>query len=150
MKVVLMQDFPKLGKKFQVVEVSDGYARNYLIPRGLAQPATPSLLTEIEKRQQIERMKGQREIEKAQILAQKLADIFLEISVPAGEGGRLYHAVSANEISQKLKEQHGIEIDRDQVLLDEPLRSLGVHTIPIRLHRQVRANLKVNIIAAQS
>ncbi len=148
-KVVLMQDIPKLGTKFQVVEVSEGYARNYLIPRGLAQPATPALLSEIEKQRQREKMKEQREIEKAQSIAQKLANIVVEISVPAGEGGRLYHAVSAQEIAQKLKEQHGIELDRDQVLLDEPLRSLGVHTVTVRLHRQVRANLKVNIVAAQ-
>ncbi|MEZ8221601.1 LSU ribosomal protein L9P [Candidatus Fervidibacteria bacterium JGI MDM2 JNZ-1-D12] len=148
MKVVLMQDVPKLGTKFQVVEVSDGYARNYLIPRGLAQPATPALLKEVEKRRQQERQKEQKELERAQVLAQKLSNIVVEIAVPAGEGGRLYHAVSAHEIAQRLKEQHGIEIDRDQVLLDEPLRSLGIHSVPIRLHRQVRANIKVNIVAA--
>jgi len=148
LKVVLIQDVPKLGTKFQVVEVSEGYARNYLIPKGLAQPATPSLLTEIEKRRQRERLREQHEIEKAQAIAQKLANIVVEIAVPAGEGGRLYHAVSAHEIVQKLKEQHGIEIDRNRVLLDEPLRSLGIHTVPVRLHRQVRTNFKVNIVAA--
>lgn len=148
MKVVLMQDVPKLGMKFQVVEVSDGYARNYLIPRRLAQPVTPALLKEIEKRRQQEQQKERKVLERAQELAQKLANIVVEISVPAGEGGRLYHAVSAHEIAQRLKEQHGIEIDRDQVLLEEPLRSLGVHTVPVRLHRQVRTNLKVNITAA--
>lgn len=148
MKVVLMQDVPKLGTKFQVVEVSDGYARNYLIPRGLAQPATPALLKEVEKRRQWERQKEQREVERAQTLAQKLSNLVVEISVPAGEGGRLYHSVSAQEIAQRLKEQHGIELDRDQILLDEPLRSLGVHSVSVRLHRQVRTTLKVNIVAA--
>jgi len=148
MKVVLMQDVPKLGTKFQVVEVSDGYARNYLIPRGLAQPATPALLKEVEKRRQWERQKEQREVERAQALAQKLSNLIVEISVPAGEGGRLYHSVSAQEIVQRLKEQHGIELDRDQILLDEPLRSLGVHSVSVRLHRQVRTTLKVNIVAA--
>lgn len=143
-----MQDVPKLGTKFQVVEVSDGYARNYLIPRGLAQPATSALLKEIEKHRQKERQKEQRELERAQALAQKLSNIVVEISVHAGEGGRLYHAVSAHEIAQRLKEQHQIEVDRDQVLLDEPLRSLGVHSVPIRLHRQIRATIKVNIVAA--
>jgi len=145
---MLMQDVPKLGTKFQIVEVSDGYARNYLIPRGLAQPATPALMKEVERYRQQERQKEQREIERAQALAQKLNSIVVEISVPAGEGGRLYHAVSAHEIAQRVKEQHGIEIDRDQILLDEPLRSLGVHSISVRLHRQVRATLKVNIVAA--
>jgi large subunit ribosomal protein L9 len=148
MKVMLMQDVPKLGTKFQIVEVSDGYARNYLIPRGLAQPATLALMKEVERYRQQERQKEQREIERAQALAQKLNSIVVEISVPAGEGGRLYHAVSAHEIAQRVKEQHGIEIDRDQILLDEPLRSLGVHSISVRLHRQVRATLKVNIVAA--
>jgi large subunit ribosomal protein L9 len=148
MKVMLMQDVPKLGTKFQIVEVSDGYARNYLIPRGLAQPATPALMKEVERYRQQERQKEQREIERAQALAQKLNSIVVEISVPAGEGGRLYHAVSAHEIAQRVKEQHGIEIDRDQILLDEPLRSLGVYSISVRLHRQVRATLKVNIVAA--
>ncbi|MGQ9462935.1 MAG: 50S ribosomal protein L9 [Candidatus Fervidibacter sp.] len=148
MKVVLMQDIPKLGMKFQVVEVSDGYARNYLIPRRLAQPVTPALLKEIEKRRQQEQQKERKALERSQELAQKLANIVVEIPVPAGEGGRLYHAVSAHEIALHLKQQHGIEIDRDQVLLEEPLRSLGVHTVPIRLHRQVRTNLKVNITAA--
>lgn len=145
-----MQDVPKLGMKFQVVEVSDGYARNYLIPRRLAQPVTPALLKEIEKRRQQEQQKERRELERAQELAQKLANLVVEISVPAGEGGRLYHAVSAHEIALHLKQQHEIDIDRDQILLEEPLRSLGVHTVPVRLHRQVRTNLKVNITAAPS
>lgn len=148
MKVILTQDVPKLGTKFQVVEVSDGYARNFLIPRGLAQPATPALLKEIEKRREQESQKEQKEMERARGLAQKLNNIVVEISVPAGEGGRLYHAVSAHEIVQHLKGQHGIEIDRDQVLMDEPLRSLGIHSVPIRLHREVRTTLKVNIVAA--
>mgnify|MGYP001627106823 CR=1 FL=1 len=148
MKVILTQDVPKLGTKFQVVEVSDGYARNFLIPRGLAQPATPALLKEIEKRREQESQKEQKEMERARGLAQKLNNIVVEISAPAGEGGRLYHAVSAHEIVQHLKEQHGIEIDRDQVLMDEPLRSLGIHSVPIRLRREVRTTLKVNIVAA--
>lgn len=143
-----MQDVPKLGTKFQIVEVSEGYARNYLIPRGLAQPATPSLLKEVEKRRQWEQQKEQRKIKQAQELAQKLSNLIVEISVPAGEGGRLYHAVSAGEIVQRLKEQHRIDLDRDQILLDEPIKSLGVHSVPVRLHRQVRATLKVNIVAA--
>lgn len=150
MKVVLMQDVPKLGTKFQVVEVADGYARNYLIPRKLAQPATPALLKELEKRRQWERQRAQRELARAQELAQRLQSLTVDIPVPAGEGGRLYHAVSAQEIVARLKEQHGIELDRDQVDLDEPLRSLGVHTVPVRLHRQVRATLRVNIVPASA
>jgi large subunit ribosomal protein L9 len=147
-KVVLMRDVPKLGGKFQVVEVSDGYARNFLIPRGLATPATSALLKEVEKRRQWERQKEERVIQRAQALAQRLSAITLDIPVPAGEGGRLFHAVSAQEIVAQLKAKHGIELDRDQLDLDEPLRTLGIHTITVRLHRQVRANLKVNIIPA--
>ncbi len=148
MKVVLLQDVPQLGSKYQVVEVSNGYARNYLIPRGLAQPATPELLKEVEKHRKQALQKEQREIERARNLAQRLSDLVVEIAVPAGESGRLYHAVSAHEIVQQLKTQHGIDLDRDQLVLDEPLRSLGVHTVTVRLHRQVRASLKVNIVAA--
>lgn len=148
MKVVLMEDVPKLGSKFQVVEVSDGYARNYLIPRGLATPATPALLEEVEKRRQRERQKEERVLQRAQALAQRLSEITLDIPVPAGEGGRLYHAVSAQEIVAQLKAKHGIELDRDQLDLEEPLRTLGIHTITVRLHRQVRGTLRVNIIAA--
>lgn len=148
MKVVLLQDVPKLGSKFQVVEVANGYARNFLIPRGLATPATPALLKEVEKRRQWERQREERAVQQAQALAQRLAAITLDIPVPAGEGGRLYHAVSAQEIIAHLKDKHGIALDRDQLDLDEPLRSLGIHTIPVRLHRQVRATLKVNIVAA--
>ncbi|MFA0750892.1 MAG: hypothetical protein SLRJCFUN_001295 [Candidatus Fervidibacter sp.] len=143
-----MEDVPKLGSKFQVVEVSDGYARNYLIPRGLATPATPALLKEVEKRRQRERQKEERVLQKAQALAQRLSEITLDIPVPAGEGGRLYHAVSAQEIVAQLKAKHGIELDRDQLDLEEPLRTLGIHTITVRLHRQVRGTLRVNIIAA--
>ncbi len=148
MKVLLLQDVPKLGSKFQVVEVANGYARNFLIPRGLATPATPALLKEVEKRRQWERQREERAVRQAQALAQRLATITLDIPVPAGEGGRLYHAVSAQEIIARLKDKHGIALDRDQLDLDEPLRSLGIHTIPVRLHRQVRATLKVNIVAA--
>ena len=114
-KVVLMQDVPKLGNKFQVVEVSDGYARNYLIPRRLAQPATPALLRDLEKRRQLDQQRAQRALQRAQDLAQRLAAITLDIPVPAGEGGRLYHAVSAQEIVAHLNERHGIELDRDQL-----------------------------------
>lgn len=147
MKVVLKKDVPKLGNKFQVVEVSDGYARNFLLPMGLAEPATPSLLKEIEKRQQMEQQKEQRDLDRAQRLAHRLSNIVLDIKVPAGESGRLYHSVSAQEIVARLKERHMIELDRDQIDLDEPIRTLGVHSVPVKLHRQVRTTLQVNIVA---
>lgn len=148
MKIVLMQDVPRLGSKFQVLDVSDGYARNFLIPRRLAVPATPALLREVEKRNQQEHQKEQRDLQRAQALAQRLTNLVVEVAVPAGEGGRLYHAVSAQEIIARLKEQYGIELDRDQIGLDDPLRSLGVHSVPVRLHRQVKTTLKVHIVAA--
>ncbi len=143
-----MQDVPKLGGKFQVLEVSDGYARNFLIPKGLAVLATPSLLREVEKRNQKESQKERRDLQRARGLAQRLTNLVVEVAVPAGEGGRLYHSVSAKEIAARLKEQHGVELDRDQIGLDEPLRSLGVHSVPVRLHRQVKTTLRVHIVAA--
>ncbi len=148
MKVILKKDVPNLGKKLQVVEVSDGYARNYLIPKGLAEVARTGLLKAVEIQKKREEERAIREEREAMRLAERLNEALVEIPVPAGETGRLYHAVSPHEIASAIQRNLGISLERDQIALEEPIRTLGIHTVPVRLHKKVRASVKVNIVPA--
>ncbi|MCS7223047.1 MAG: 50S ribosomal protein L9 [Armatimonadetes bacterium] len=148
MKVLLKKDVPNLGRRFQVIEVADGYARNYLIPKGLAEVATPATIkvAETHLRRQLE--KDARQEQEAQRLAERLKEAVVEIKVPAGETGRLYHSISAQEIARTISQSLKITLERDHILLEEPIRTLGIHTVPVRLHRNVRTTVRVNVVPA--
>lgn len=145
MKVILRQDFENLGKFGDIVEVKEGYARNFLIPRKIALPATPGNIKMIETEKKQKAFKLERERLSAQQLAEKLSGIEITIPMRAGENERLFGSVTAQMIVNEL-EKLGFEIDRRKILLDEPIKMLGKYEIPIRLHPDVSVKIKVNVV----
>lgn len=145
MKIILTQDFGKLGKKGDIVEVKDGYARNYLIPQGIAKQATPQAIKEIELRKKIEQEKQRKQIEKLKKLSEELSGLSLTVTVKTGEEEKLYGAVTNIDIAKALRNE-GYEIDKSAILLEEPIKELGVYQIPIRLHPDIIAKVKVWVV----
>lgn len=149
MEVILIEDVKNLGKGGEKVQVKDGYARNYLLPRKLALPATASglkMLKEEERRKAVREVKMQREAEE---VAKALNQISCTAEVEAGEDDRVFGAVTSGDIADLLKKQ-GYDIDRKKIILEEPLKALGVYTIPIKLHTDVEARVKVWVVKKAS
>jgi large subunit ribosomal protein L9 len=144
MKVILVQDFEGYGVFGDVIEVKDGFANNYLIPRGIALPATESNLRHIQSIVQQKMRKLEREKEKALSLAQALKGILLEISKPIGEKGKLFGSVTPADIANALKEK-GFDVDRKRIIIKTPIKDVGIHTVHIRLHPQVSVDIKVEV-----
>ncbi len=145
MKIILIQDFKKLGNKGDMVEVKDGYARNYLIPQGIAREATPQVIKEIELKKKIEQEKQKRQIEKLKKLKDELSRLSLTVTVRTGEEEKLYGAVTNIDIAKALRNE-GYEIDKSAIILEEPIKELGVYQIPVRLHPEIVAKVKVWVV----
>ena len=146
MQVILKQDVDKLGKTGELVKVTPGYARNYLIPKQLAVAATEGNLKMIKMLQQAHAKRDMKEKASAEIVAREVSRLVLELSRKAGEGGSLFGSVTSIDIAEKLA-AHKIEVDKRKILLDEPIKSIGEYTVPVRLHREVTAHIRVNIQA---
>ncbi len=144
MKVVLTKDVEGKGFLGDIVEVKDGYARNFLIPRGMALPATEGNIRHVQEILKQKARKSAREKTKAQELAKKLEGVMVEIEKPVGEGGKLFGSVTASDVVEKLKEQ-GIEIERKMVLFPHKIREIGIYPISIRLHRDVVVEIKIDV-----
>jgi large subunit ribosomal protein L9 len=144
MKIILMEDVATLGRRGDVREVATGYARNFLLPRKLAVPATPANVQNLESlKRQRERVET-RAREEAQAAAARIASLSLAIATRASEDGRLYGSVSAQDVVAFL-ERHGLAVEKRRVLLEEPIKALGEYRVPIRLHPQVTAELPVSV-----
>lgn len=145
MKVILRQNVKKLGEAGDIVEVKDGHARNFLLPKGFAYPATLGSMKRLEEEKKLTDLRMKKELKSAEELARRLSGASLTFVMKAGEEDKLYGSVSAADIAGKLTEQ-GFEIDRKQVLLDEPIKILGVYTIEVRLHSDVTGKVKVWVV----
>ena len=143
MIVILLQDIKGLGKANTVVNVKDGYARNYLIPKGLVKEATPANMRELERIIAENAAKRAENLEEAQALAKRLETLSVIIKGKGGESGKLFGSVTAKDISDSLKEQHDIEIDKKKFVLEAPIKHLGEHEVDIKLFADVTAKLKV-------
>jgi len=132
-QVLLIQDVPNLGRVGDVKSVSDGYARNFLIPRGMAKPATPGELKQATQHKRTVANQAVRELTNAQAVAERLSKMTLVFQARAGEGTKLYGSITSADIADRIAEELGQEFDRRQVQLDESLRQLGTHRVPIRL-----------------
>lgn len=141
-KVILRQDVEKLGKAGEVVRVSPGYARNYLLPRKLALPATPSTIKAFEVEQKGRMKRDARDQDQAAALAAQLSGLTLTLSRRVGENDVLYGSVTSLDIAEELH-RHKFELDRRKIQLDEPIKSLGEFSVPIKLHRAVTASIRV-------
>lgn len=145
MKVILRSDVGGLGRTGDVVTVAAGYARNYLMPRGLALQATPRAMQQIELDGRREEKARQKRKEEAEALGRKLGQVSLTINKQAGESDKLFGTVTAMEIAEAL-EKEGHEIDKRKIVLEEPIKTLGIYTIPIRLHAEVTTRIKLWVV----
>ena len=147
MKVILNKDVKGTGKAGDVVTVSDGYARNMLIPRGLATEATQSNIRQLEKQKAIAAEKKAEEKAAAQELAEKLNKASIKMKIKAGEGGRIFGSITSKDIADAINMQFGMDIDRKKVKLDAPIKQVGQTDVDMRLYQDVNAKIKVIIEA---
>lgn len=145
MKVILTQEIEKLGGAHEIVDVAEGYARNFLVPRSLAIPATKSALANLDNLKKVGARREARLRGAAEEQAKQFEGKTLVIEAKTGEGGRLFGSVTPADIAAALKAQLGVEIDRKQVHLDESIRSAGEYSVPVALHREVRPEIKIQV-----
>ncbi len=149
MKVILLQDVPGTGKKNQVLNVSDGFARNYLLPRKWAVEASEGSVKEIERRHAAQRQREMEERSAAEALAAQLKGKVITLRAKCGEKGRLYGSVTGQEIASALKEQHGVEIDKRKIEVSEAIRTVGEYEVQATVYTGVKAQMKLNVVAAE-
>ena len=145
MKVILLEDVKSLGKKGQLVEVNAGYARNFILPKKLGIEATSKNINDLKLQKAHEDKVAAEQLAAAKVLAEELKDKSVELKMKVGEGGRTFGAISTKEIAAAAKEQLGYELDKKKISVDEPIKSLGVHNVNIKLHPKVTADLKVKV-----
>ena len=143
MKVILLADVKSLGKKGEIVNVSDGYARNMLFPKKLGVEANSKNLNDLKLQNQNKEKVAQENLEAAQKFAKELEEVTVEVKIKVGEGGRMFGSVSAKEIAEAAKKQLNLELDKKKMELDSPIKCLGVTMVPIKLHPKVTGQLKV-------
>lgn len=145
MKVILLQDVKSLGKKGDTVEINDGYARNYILPKKLGVEATGANVNDL-KLQKANQAKVEKEqYEAAKALGEKIDSIKIVVPIKVGEGGRAFGAVTGKEISKALSEQHGLDVDKKKIVLPDSIKSAGEFDVPIKLHPKVSCSLKVHV-----
>lgn len=143
MKVILLEDVKALGKKGQIVNVNDGYARNFILPKKLGLEANNKNLNDLKLKKANDEKIAQEQLEEAQELGKKIEAGKVELAIKVGEGGRTFGSVSTKEIAAAVKEQMGYDIDKKKIQLKEAIKALGTHNVPVKLHMKVTAELKV-------
>lgn len=146
MKVILVKDVKNVGKAGEIVNVSDGYGRNYLLPRGLAIEATESNIKVLNEKKKAEEKKRQQELEEAKEMAQKLSNLSLVLKVKAGENGKLFGSITSKDVEKALKEK-GFDIDKKKISFDETVKTTGTYYVDIKLYQGVIAKVKVDVVA---
>lgn len=147
MKVVLRADIDNVGTKGEIVDVADGYARNFLVPRGLALTATAGVVEQAEAMRRSREAKEARAKEAAEAVAARLSGVAIVVTARAGEGGKLFGSVTNADIAEAVAKGTGAEIDRRRIELADPIRELGTFEVPVRLHSEVVVNLVVEVTA---
>ena len=148
MKVILLQDLKSLGKKGDIVNVSDGYARNMLLKKGIGKEATGQNMNDLKLQKANEKKVAQENLDAARALGEELEGKEVKISVKAGDGGRIFGSVSSKEISEAVREQLGKDIDKKKLLMDGPIKALGVTEVAVKLHPQVTSRILVHVTEA--
>ena len=147
MKVILQADVKGTGKKGQVFEVADGFARNFLFPKKLAVEATTGNIQDISHKKVLEERRKEKEKQDAVELANKLNALVIEVKTKTGEGGRLFGSVTSKEIAEDLRKQHGIVVDKRKLELKEPIKALGNFEVHVKIYQDVIAKLQVHVVA---
>lgn len=148
MDIVLLEDVKALGKKGQIVKVNDGYARNFILPKKLGVEATSKNLNDLKLQKANEAKVAAEQLAAAKELAAKISELSVTVSIKAGEGGRTFGSVSTKEIAKAAADQLKLEVDKKKMVLPEPIKSLGVHEVPLKLHKDVTATLRVKVVEA--
>ena len=143
MKVILLEDVKALGKKGQIVNVNDGYARNFILPKKLGVEANNKNLNDLKLKKANDEKIAQEQLEEAQELGKKIEAGKVELPITVGEGGRTFGSVTTKDIAAAVKEQMGYDIDKKKIQLKEAIKTLGTHNVPVKLHTKVTAELKV-------
>lgn len=143
MKVILLEDVKSLGKKGQIVDVSDGYARNFILAKKLGLEATSKNLNDLKLKKAHEDKLAAQRLQEAKDFAAKLEGLQVTLKIKAGEGGKLFGSISSKEIVEAAKEQLGLEIDKKKLVLPNPIKAIGTTDVPVKLHPQVTGELKV-------
>lgn len=143
MKVILLEDVKSLGKKGELVEVNEGYARNFILKKKLGLEATAKNMNDLKLKKANDEKIAQEQLEEAQELGKKIEAGKVELAIKVGEGGRTFGSVSTKEIAAAVKEQMGYDIDKKKIQLKEAIKTLGTHNVPVKLHTKVTAELKV-------
>ncbi|MDK2822773.1 MAG: large subunit ribosomal protein [Clostridia bacterium] len=146
MKVILQEDIKALGKKGDIIEVKEGYARNYLLPKKLAVEANESNVKELNRQKKIKADRAEKERQEAEKIAEKIKAITVNLKVKSGENGKLFGAVTTKDIAENLVKIHKLKIDKRKIELDENIKSIGEYDIKIKLHPMVHAQLKVKVL----
>lgn len=144
MKVILTQDVKSQGKKGQLINVSDGYARNFLLPKGLAVEADATAMNDLKNKESSRLHKIELEKQAANDIAKKLETITVKLQAKAGADGRLYGSVTSLDIANALEEQHKIQVDKRKIQLSDPLKTFGVHTVTVKLYTEITG--KINVV----
>ncbi len=145
MKVILLDNIKGVGKKDEVINASDGYARNYLLPRKLAVEANAENMGKLKNKQDSAKHKKDVEREKAEEIANKMKDITVVVKVKAGDNGRIFGGVTSKEISENLRQQFNIDVDKKKIVLNDTIKNLGVFNVSVKLFEGIVGNLKVNV-----
>lgn len=148
MKIILLQDEKKLGKKGDIIEASDGYARNYILPKKIGVEATPKNMNDLKLQKANSEKVAREQLDAAKAMAAELEEKVVTVKIKAGEGGRTFGSVSAKEIAAALKEQYNVEIDKKKLQLSENLKTFGSYEIAVKLHPQVTGKVTVKVTEA--
>lgn len=147
MKVILLEDVKTLGKKGEIVNINDGYARNYVLPKKLGLEATNKNLNDLKLQKQNEAKVAQEKLEAAQALAAELAEKTVVVKIQAGVEGKVFGSISSKEIAMEAKKQLNLELDKKKIIIPDAIKSLGVYNVNIKLHKDVTATLAVKVEA---
>ncbi|GEL76344.1 50S ribosomal protein L9 [Tenuibacillus multivorans] len=145
MKVIFTKDVKGKGKKGEVKDVSEGYARNYLLKNNLAVEATKGNMKQLEGQKKKQQEQEQEILNEAKHLKDQIEDLTVELTAKSGDSGRLFGSVTSKQIAEELKKKHNIKIDKRKIELDDPIRSLGYTNVPVKLHPEVTATLRVHV-----
>jgi large subunit ribosomal protein L9 len=145
-QVILKQDVEKIGRRGDIVDVSRGYVRNFLVPRGLAEMATPTRLEEVRREMAEAEERDRRMAERAGEVAETLNKSVITIEARTGEDERLFGSVTAANIAEAIDRARGVRVDRRRIKLEEPIRSLGTHRVPVQVHGEIEASVKVIVV----
>ncbi len=148
MRVVLRADVDKVGKRGDIVEVADGYGRNYLLPKGLAIVATNGVTAQANAMRRARDLRDARDRESAEVVARTLVPLVIRIPARSGAGGRLFGSVTSTDVADAVAQQAKVTLDRRRLHLDEPIKSLGIHEIPVKLHTDVEFRVTVEVVPA--